>query len=289
MFAIEARGLTKSFRGFRAVDGLDLVVEEGEIVALLGPNGAGKTTTLMMLLGITEPDSGWVRLLGHPLPKERGAALGQANFTASYIGMPHRIKVREILEVFCGLYSVPLDRIDHVVSLFGIDQLIDRSISQLSSGQKTLVGLAKSLLNRPRLLILDEPTASLDPEVATRIRDVLAEVRADEGFTMLITSHNMAEIERMCRRVVFIAHGRVVADGAPSEIAASYGVEDLEETFLSIAARARAESSVPTETHGTPALPTETHGEPSESIEKRLDGEAESGRKEPAATSEERK
>lgn len=249
MYAIEARGLAKSFRGFRAVQGIDLAIEEGEVVALLGPNGAGKTTTLMMLLGITEPDEGWVRLLGHPLPGERHAALKKTNFTASYIGMPHRIKVKEILEVFCGIYGVPRSNIDHVVSLFAIEHLIDRSISQLSSGQKTLVGLAKSLLNRPRLLILDEPTASLDPEVATRIREVLAEVRSDEGFTMLITSHNMAEVERMCRRVIFVAHGLVVADGTPSDVAARYGVVDLEETFLSIAAQARSESAVPTEVH----------------------------------------
>jgi ABC-2 type transport system ATP-binding protein len=280
MYAIEARGLTKSFRGVRAVDGLDLVVDEGEIVALLGPNGAGKTTTLMMLLGITEPDSGWVRLLGHALPKDRAAALAQTNFTASYIGMPHRIKVREILEVFCGLYGVPETRIDHVVSLFAIDHLVNRNMSQLSSGQRTLVGLAKSLLNQPRLLILDEPTASLDPEVATRIRDVLAEVRRDAGFTMLITSHNMAEIERMCQRVVFIAHGRVVADGSPSQIAESYGVEDLEETFLSIAAQARSESQAPTETHAAPTLPTETHAAQSLPTETH---------REPAVTTEERK
>lgn len=239
MYAIEAKGLTKSFRRVPAVDGLDLFIEEGDVVALLGPNGAGKTTTLMMLLGITEPDAGEVRLLGHRLPRGRALALTQTNFTASYIGMPHRIRVREILDVFCGLYGVPRGRIDHVVSLLGIETFLDRSISQLSSGQKTLVGLAKSLVNRPRLLVLDEPTASLDPEVAKRIREVLAEVRADEGFTLLITSHNMAEIERMCRRVVFMAHGKVVADGSPAEVAARYGVEDLEETFLSIAAEVR--------------------------------------------------
>lgn len=239
MYAIEAKGLVKRFRGNIAVDGLDLFIEEGDVVALIGPNGAGKTTTLMMLLGITEPDAGEVHLLGHRLPEGRRAALAQTNFTASYIGMPHRIRVREILEVFCGLYGVPRSRIDHVVALLGIERFLDRNVSQLSSGQKTLVGLAKSLLNRPRLLVLDEPTASLDPEVATRIREVLTEVRSDEGFTLLITSHNMAEIERLCRRVIFIAHGKVVADGSPAEVAARYGVEDLEETFLSIAAQVR--------------------------------------------------
>jgi ABC-2 type transport system ATP-binding protein len=239
MYAIEATRLTKRFRDVVAVNGLDLRVEEGDVVALLGPNGAGKTTTLMMLLGITEPDSGEVRLLGHRLPEGREKALARTNFTASYVGLPHRMRAKEILEVFCGIYGVSKERIDHVASLFGIEWLLDRALSQLSSGQKTLVGLAKSLLNRPSLLVLDEPTASLDPEVATRIRQVLQQVRKEEGFTMLITSHNMAEIERMAKRVVFIAHGEVAADGTPSEVAAKYGAEDLEETFLSIAAEVR--------------------------------------------------
>jgi ABC-2 type transport system ATP-binding protein len=239
MYAIEARGLTKRFREVTAVNGLDLAVDEGDVVALLGPNGAGKTTTLMMILGVTDPDAGEVRLLGHPLPEGRQAALARTNFTASYVGLPHRMRAREILEVFCGLYGMPKSRIHDVASLLSIEWLLDRALSQLSSGQKTLVGLAKALLNRPSLLGLDEPTASLDPEVATRIRRVLQQVREEEGFTMLITSHNMAEIERMARRVVFIAHGEVAADGSPSDVAAKYGAEDLEETFLSIAAEVR--------------------------------------------------
>ncbi len=238
MYAIEAIGLTKSFRGVRAVDGVDLLVEEADVVALLGPNGAGKTTTLMMLLGITEPDTGRIRLLGHELPAERSLALRRANFTASYIKMPERLRVREALEIFARIYGVPLTRVDEVAEAVGITGLLKRFPEQLSSGQRTLVGLAKSLINRPRLLVLDEPTASLDPEVATRIREVLLALHAEERFTLLITSHNMAEIERLCRRVVFIARGRVVADGAPGEVAASYGAADLEATFLSIASGA---------------------------------------------------
>ena len=239
MYAIEATGLAKSFDGRVAVDQVDLCIERGDIVALLGPNGAGKTTTLMMLLGITQPDAGQIRLLGHPLPEERIDALTRINFTASYVSFPDRMHVRESLDVFADLYGASRDRIDFAVDLFGIRPLLRRPTSHLSSGQRTLVGLAKSLLNRPELLILDEPTASLDPEIAARIRQALLRVHEEEGFTLLITSHNMREVERLCRRVVFMAGGRIVADGSPLEIASRYGAEDLEDTFLSIARRSR--------------------------------------------------
>jgi ABC-2 type transport system ATP-binding protein len=248
MHAIEAIGLTKSFKGVTAVDGVDLFVDEGDIVALLGPNGAGKTTTLMMLLGITEPDAGTVRLLGYELPAGRTAALEQTNFTASYIALPEEMRVRHFLRVFAEIYGVSKARLDEVVDLLEIGGLMGRLTNQVSSGQRTLIGLAKALLNRPRLLILDEPTASLDPEVASRIRRLLLSLHERDRFTILITSHNMAEIERLCRRVVFIARGRVVADGPPEAIAARYGHEDLESTFLSIAAESRAP-------HGDPLPP----------------------------------
>jgi ABC-2 type transport system ATP-binding protein len=239
MYAIEARGLVKSFGGVMAVDGVDLLVEEGDVVGLLGPNGAGKTTTLMMLMGITSPDAGTVSLLGHPLPRERVAALSRTNFTASYVGVPDRIRVREVLDVFAGIYGVPRSRIRAVVELFELQPFEKRFATQLSSGQKTLLGLAKAMLNEPDLLILDEPTASLDPEVAGRIRGALMEVHRERQFTLLVTSHNMSEIERLCRRVVFVGNGRVVADGSPAEIVGRYGAEDLEGTFLAIAARGR--------------------------------------------------
>jgi ABC-2 type transport system ATP-binding protein len=254
MYAIEARGLVKSFGGVMAVDGVDLLVEEGDVVGLLGPNGAGKTTTLMMLLGITTPDAGTISLLGHPLPAQRVAALARTNFTASYVGMPDRIRVREVLDVFAGIYEVPRERIHAVVELFGLQPFEKRFATQLSSGQKTLLGLAKAMLNEPDLLILDEPTASLDPEVATRIRASLMEVHRERRFTLLITSHNMSEIERLCRRVVFVANGRVVADGSPAEIVSRYGAEDLEGTFLAIAAGGRA-------THGEGSITPGMGGE----------------------------
>jgi ABC-2 type transport system ATP-binding protein len=239
VYAIEVRGLSKSFRGAVAVDGLDLLVRPGEVVGLLGPNGAGKTTTLMMLLGITTPDSGSVRLLGRSLPAERTEALAETNFSASYLGLPGDLRVRQYLSVFGDLYGVSPDRVREVVELLEVGHLLRRRGTELSSGQRTLVGLAKALLNRPRLLILDEPTASLDPEVAERVRRVLLEAHRAEGFALLVTSHNMADVERMCGRVVFLVHGRVVADGPPQEIVAHHGRDDLESTFLSIAAEAR--------------------------------------------------
>ena len=253
--AIDAVGLRKRFKNKTnkkdrkqgkaeqftyAVNGVDLRVEEGDVCALLGPNGAGKTTTLMMLLGVTEPDVGHVTLLGHPLPAERTAALEQTNFTAAYVGLPYKVRVREILDVFRTLYGSSRSQVDDLIERLHVHEFLDRYASQLSSGQRTLVGLCKSLMSEPRLLVLDEPTASLDPEVSERVRAVIREEHAKGGFTLLVTSHNMADIERLCRRVVFLAAGQVVADGSPTEIAAKYGTEDMEKTFLHIASEVRS-------------------------------------------------
>ncbi len=248
MYAIEAIGLRKRFRNrgkeakeawTQAVDGVDLLVDEGDVVALLGPNGAGKTTTLMMLLGVTEPDEGKVALLGHPLPEERVAALEQTNFTAAYVGLPYRVRVREILDVFATLYGSSKKRTDELVEMLGLGEFLHRFSSQLSSGQRTLVGLTKSLMSSPRLLVLDEPTASLDPEVSERVRAVIRAEHERRNFTLLVTSHNMADIERLARRVVFIAGGRIVADGSPTEIHAHYETDDMESLFLKVAEEAR--------------------------------------------------
>jgi ABC-2 type transport system ATP-binding protein len=239
MLAVRASGLTKSFENLRAVDDVDLRIEEGDIVGLLGPNGAGKTTTIFMLLGITEPDAGDVRLLGRPMPAERTEILEQCNFAATYLGLPYRMTVREILEVTCDLYGAPYRRIDEMSDLFGVRNLLGRMSKDMSSGQRTLVVLARALLSRPRLLILDEPTASLDPAIAHRVREVLRRLHAEDRSTILITSHNMADIERLCSRVAFMANGRVVADDTPGALVTRFGTRDLEETFLSIAASAR--------------------------------------------------
>jgi ABC-2 type transport system ATP-binding protein len=235
--ALRARGLVKQFRRVRAVAGVDLAVGAGERVALLGPNGAGKTTTLMMLLGVITPDAGQVELVGRVLPGERSAAMEEVGFAAGYLPLPERLRVREFLELFADLYGIDDRRtaVARGLERFRIQGLGDVMGNELSSGQRTLVGIVKATLHRPRLLVLDEPTASLDPDVAHRVRGGLERLCADDGTALLVTSHNMQEVERLCTRVVFLAGGRVVADGAPDEVAAGFGRSDLEGVFLHLA------------------------------------------------------
>lgn len=232
-----ARGLVKSYKSTRAVDGIDLEIHPGERVGLLGPNGAGKTTTLLMLLGAITPDAGTIELAGHRLPRQRSAAMAQVGFAAGYLPLPDRLRVREALGIFAGFSGVRDEAaaVEAGLERFRIPQLGDRMCSDLSSGQRTLVGIVKAVLHHPRLLVLDEPTASLDPDVALRVRTGLLEVCRDEGTALLVTSHDMLEVERMCERVVFVAGGVVVADGSPAEVAARYGHGGLEGVFLDLA------------------------------------------------------
>ena len=234
---LRATGLVKSYRGSLAVAGVDLQVRSGERVAMLGPNGAGKTTTLLMLLGVVTPDSGRVELVGHELPKGRGRALGQVGFAAGYLPLTERMRVREFLRMYAELYGVthaePFVR--QGLERFGISHLAGSLGTELSSGQRTLVGIVKATLHRPRLLVLDEPTASLDPEVASRVRLGLLDLVRDEGTALLVTSHDMTEVERLCERVVFMARGGVVADGTPSDVKKRFGRGDLEDVFLHLA------------------------------------------------------
>jgi ABC-2 type transport system ATP-binding protein len=242
---LEARGLVKSFGGARAVDGVDLTVGAGERVALLGPNGAGKTTTLLMLLGAVSPDGGRITLAGHELPRGRSAAMNEVSFVAGYLPFPDRLRVREVLSLFAGFYGFSRRDGDAAVRAglerFGVSHLADRMCMELSSGQRTLVGIVKAVLPRPALLVLDEPTASLDPDVAFRVRTGLLDVAANDGTALLVTSHNMIEVERLCERVVFLAGGRVVADGSPAEVAQGFGHGDLEGVFLHLAGTVVAE------------------------------------------------
>ena len=237
---LEARGLTKVYRGRTVVDAIDLTIAAGQRVALLGPNGAGKTTTLLMLLGVVSPDRGTVDLLGHRLPAGRSEAMGAVGFAAGYLPLPDRLRVREILAVFARLYGVTdvsaavawgLDR-------FGVTGLAEAMGTELSAGQRTLVGIVKATLHRPRLLVLDEPTASLDPDVAHRVRSGLERACAEEGAALLVTSHNMSEVERICRRVVFLSNGRVAVDASPVWAAAHFGQSNLEDVFLHLASGA---------------------------------------------------
>lgn len=244
--ALEARGLVKRYKRVTAVDGVDLRVGAGERVGLLGPNGAGKTTTLMMLLGVVRPDEGSVEVLGLPLPRKRSEAMAGVGFAAGYLPLPERLRVHEVLGIFAQLYGVVDSRpaIAATLERLRIPQLADALCAELSSGQRTLVGIAKAMLHRPRLLVLDEPTASLDPDVAYRVRVGLQDLCEREGTALLVTSHNMAEVEKLCERVVFISGGKVVADDTPAAVAAGFGHGSLEDVFLELAGTLRSAEEV---------------------------------------------
>ncbi|MDX6205219.1 MAG: type transport system ATP-binding protein [Frankiales bacterium] len=235
--ALMATALVKDYRRGRAVDGVDLRVAQGERVGLLGPNGAGKTTTLLMCLGAVSPDTGSVEILGMRLPKHRSRALSEVGFAAGYLPLPQAMRVGEYLRMFARLQGLrePAAATELGLARFGISHLARAMGTELSSGQKTLVGIVKAALHRPRLLVLDEPTASLDPDVALRVRTGLERLCEEDGTALLVTSHNMVEVERLCERVVFLAAGRVVADGTPDQIARRFGRADLEGVFLHLA------------------------------------------------------
>ena len=239
---LRARGLIKTYRRGRAVDGVDLTVHPGERVALLGPNGAGKTTTLLMCLGVVEPDGGTVEIAGHRLPRGRSAAMTHVGFAAGYLPLPERLRVGEFLRMFGQLYGLadPVAHARRGLQRFGIPHLAKAMGTELSSGQKTLVGIVKSTMHDPGLLVLDEPTASLDPDVAMRVRLGLTALCEERGTALLVTSHDMVEVERIAERVVFLSDGRVVADGPPLEVAARFGRDDLEEVFLHLASERQA-------------------------------------------------
>ncbi len=234
---IRAEGLVKRYKSTTAVDGIDLVVHAGERVALLGPNGAGKTTTLMMLLGVISPDAGWVEIVGRRLPAQRSEALEQVGFSAGYMPLAERLRVREFLQLYSDIYGLDdaEQRIDAELERFGVIELKEKMGTQLSSGQRTLIGIVKAILHRPRVLVLDEPTASLDPDVALRVRRGLKQLCAEHDTTLLITSHNMVEIARLCDRVIFMSSGKVIADDTPEAVATQFGSEDLEGVFLHLA------------------------------------------------------
>jgi ABC-2 type transport system ATP-binding protein len=208
---------------------------------LLGRNGAGTTTTLHMLLGLITPSAGEVRVFGRSLADHREEILQQMNFTSPYVAFPFRLTVMENLSVFARLYDIaePRRRIGEMLKLFGVEELRDKPIAKLSSGENTRVGLCKAMINNPRLLLLDEPTVYLDPEIAWQVKQVLLAAQREFGTTILYTSHNMLEVERMCNRIVFLNHGRVIAAGSPIEITRAILKEErsepaLEEVFLRV-------------------------------------------------------
>jgi len=234
---IRVEGLTKRYGTTLAVDGISFSVARGSVVGLLGGNGAGKTTTIAMLLGLLVPSSGSVIILGHDMARDRYAALARMNFASPYVSLPGKLTVAENLRVYGNLYGVPLleQRIRDLAQQFDLVELLGRKAGTLSAGQKTRVALAKALINRPEVLLLDEPTASLDPDTGDMMRTWLETYRAASGCAILLASHNMAEVERLCSDVLMMKAGRIVDRGSPHQLIERYGREDMEQVFLDIA------------------------------------------------------
>jgi len=239
VMAIQVADLTKRFGQAVAVDGISFSIAHGSATALLGPNGAGKTTTLAMLLGLMTPSSGSIRVLGTDMLRHRYKVLGRMNYASPYIDLPQRLTVRENLNVYGRLYGVRnlRTRIKTLTEELDLDRFMERAYREMSAGQRTRVALAKALLNEPEVLLLDEPTASLDPDTADRIRGLLEAYRGRTGATLLLASHNMPEVERLCDRVMMLRSGRIVDDGTPEGLASRYGRRNLEEVFLDVARR----------------------------------------------------
>lgn len=239
MPVIEVRELTKRFNGVAAVDGLSFHADRGEIFGLLGANGAGKTTTIQLLLGLTTPTSGDARVLGMDVRRERRRILERVNFSSAYVALPSNLTVRQNLSVFARLYGLDglqaKQRIADVLEVFEVPGILDRKTGALSSGQQTRVNLCKAFLNDPEVLFLDEPTASLDPDIADKVRKALLRIQRERQVTMIYTSHNMREVELMCNRVLFLARGRAVAEGTPREVMARARSSSLEDVFIAIA------------------------------------------------------
>jgi len=245
--AIVVVDLAKSFGSVQAVKGISFTVRAGTTTALLGGNGAGKTTTLSMLLGVLTPSSGEISVLGHDMRTSRHRVLPRMNFTSPYVDLPKRLTVRENLRVFADLYGMrnARERIEHVAADCDLLDLLKRPYGELSAGQRTRVSLAKAVLNEPDVLLLDEPTASLDPDVGDRMRTYLERYQHRTGCTMLLASHHMGEVERLCDDVIMLREGRVVDQGAPRDLIGRYGRDTMEEVFLDVARGTLREQGVP--------------------------------------------
>ena len=242
-FVIEVDDLSKRFGQVNAVDNISFKVRRGITTALLGGNGAGKTTTLAMLLGLLLPTSGRIHILGENMLQHRYRLLHRMNFSSPYVDLPHRLTVRQNLMVYGHLYRLQklADRIEQLASELSLGDFLDRRYGRLSAGQKTRVSLAKSLLNEPELLLLDEPTASLDPDTADTIRTHLERYQKRTQATILLASHNMSEVERMCTEVIMLRHGKIVDVGAPRALIKRYGRNSMEEVFIDIARNKKQE------------------------------------------------
>jgi len=234
---VEIDGLTKVFKSLKAVDNVSFNLYPGEILGLLGPNGAGKTTIIHMLLGLTTPTSGKIRIFGLDLKKQREKIVQDVNFSSSYVSMPNSLTVKECLRVFSRLYRVKDKerRISEVLRIFEIEDIQDKLIRHISSGQQTRLNLAKSIINSPKILFLDEPTTSLDPDIADKTRRLLKSIKQERNISILYTSHNMKEMEEMSDRIIFLHRGRIIAKGRPDEVIQGFNRKSLEEVFLKVA------------------------------------------------------
>jgi ABC-2 type transport system ATP-binding protein len=237
MNAVEVSRLSKRFGKIEAVSEMSFSVARGSTCALLGGNGAGKTTTISMLLGVLLPTAGRIIVLGEDIARRRYRALPRMNFTSPYVDLPRKLTVDENLTVFARLYGVVnmRRRIADLVDTLDLGDFFQRPYGTLSAGQRTRVSIAKALLNKPELLLLDEPTASLDPDIADRVRTQLVDYQRASGATLLLASHNMPEVERMCDAVLMMRAGRIVDAGAPAELVMRYGRSNMEEVFLDVA------------------------------------------------------
>ncbi len=229
--------LSKKFKETTALDNISFTVKRGEILSFLGPNGAGKTTTIAMLLGLLTPTTGKISILGMDMPKDRQKILEKVNFSSPYVNMPYGLQVLNNLHIFAHLYSVKnyKQKINDLAQVFGVTHLLKRRTMSLSSGETARVNLLKAFLNDPEILFLDEPTASLDPEAADTVRNLLFKLRNERNLTLFYTSHNMQEVERISDRIVFLYKGRIIAEGKPKDILEQHKHNTLEEFFITLA------------------------------------------------------
>ena len=235
--ALAVAKLCKKYAGVTALDDVSFTVGRGEIVGLLGPNGAGKTTTINMILGVLEPTGGSVMIDVVDIAKDRARALKRTNFAAVYASLPGNLTVGENLWFFGLLYGIESlrNRVDELLKEFDLAHLRDTKCGLLSSGEQTRAALAKALINKPTLLLLDEPTASLDPSAAQTIRERIKQLASRDGCGILWTSHNMLEVQSVCDRVLFLSHGKVLLEGDPRSLPGAHGAASLEELFIRVA------------------------------------------------------
>ena len=241
--AISVEAVSKDYKGVLAVNAVSFAVRAGTVTALLGGNGAGKTTTIGMVMGLIAPTRGIVRVLGIDMARARHKVLHRMNFESPYVDMPHRLTVRENLRVFARLYGVRERerRIEELAETLSLGEFLERQSGKLSAGQKTRVALAKALINKPEVLLLDEPTASLDPDTADWIRTRLEDYKRTSGAAILLASHNMAEVERLCDRIVILRGGELVSDSGLTDLLDRFGRASLEDVFLDVARGRRQE------------------------------------------------